>query len=151
MKFYKVKLQMIKERTVQTEQDISAPIDAVKFINSIENYDLSINERVIVIGLNSKNKILAYSEISSGGANSCEIDIPSIFRFLCTTTANKFIVVHNHPSGDSTPSQLDLGVTERIEKAATIMGLHFLDHIIIGDNDYTSIMSYKINKMKGDE
>ena len=52
-------------------------------------------------------------------------------------------MVHNNPSGDATPGKEDLKTTENVKAAAKIMGLQFLDHIVIGGNDYTSIMSMK--------
>jgi len=141
MNFYKEKLQIIRTETYINDEKFKKPEDVVKFINSIEHYDLSANENVICIALNSKNNILAYSEISIGGTNLCNMNISSIFRFLLTTNANKFILVHNHPSGDSKPSQIDMDTTGRIEDASNIIGINFLDHIIIGNNEYTSIFS----------
>lgn len=148
MKAYKVKLQMVKEKTVEYDPVIKIPMDVVKFINSIENYDLSINERVVVIALNTKNHIVAYTEISAGGANTCNVNTPDIFRFLFTTNANKFILVHNHPSGDSTPSRIDIEMTKQIQKVSDLMQVEFLDHIIIGDNNYTSIFEYIEKEVK---
>ena len=142
MKAYKVKLQMVKEKTIEYNATIASPIDIVKFINSLENYDLSVNERVVVIALNTKNHIVAYSEISAGNANTCNVHIPDVFRFLFTTNANKFILIHNHPSGDSTPSGIDIEMTKQIQKATDLMRVEFLDHIVIGDNNYTSIFEY---------
>lgn len=142
MKAYKVKLQMVKEKAIEYDPMIAKPMDIVKFINSIENYDLSINERVVVIALNTKNHIVAYSEISAGGTNTCSVNIPDIFRFLFTTNASKFILVHNHPSGDSTPSGIDIEMTKQIQEASDLMRVEFLDHIVIGDNNYTSIFEY---------
>lgn len=148
MKAYKVKLQMVKEKTVEYDPVIKIPMDVVKFINSIENYDLSINERAVVIALNTKNHIVAYTEISIGNVNACSINPVDIFRFLFTTNANKFILVHNHPSGDSTPSGIDIDITKRIQKISDLMQLEFLDHIVIGDNDYTSILKYIEKEVK---
>lgn len=142
MKAYKVKLQMVKEKTIEYDPIIANPMDIVKFINSIENYDLSINERVVVIALNTKNHIVAYTEISAGGTNTCNVNTPDIFRFLFTTNANKFVLVHNHPSGDSTPSRIDIEMTKQIQKVSDLMQVEFLDHIVIGDNSYTSIFEY---------
>lgn len=142
MEFYKIKLQMVKDKTINLDgKIISKPIDIVNFINSLENYSLACNEYVVVIALNTKSEIVAYSEISSGGINLCNIDIPSIFRVLFATNANRFILVHNHPSGNSKPSQIDIDTTKQIKSVAKIMKVQFLDHIIIGDNEYTSIFS----------
>lgn len=148
MKAYKVKLQMVKEKTVEYDPVIKIPMDVVKFINSIENYDLSINERAVVIALNTKNHIVAYTEISIGNVNTCSMSPADIFRFLFTTNSNKFILVHNHPSSDSTPSGIDIDITKRIQKISDLMQVEFLDHIVIGDNSYTSIFEYIEKEVK---
>ena len=142
MKAYKIKLQMVKEKAIEYDTTIKIPMDIVKFINSIEDYDLSVNERVVVIALNTKNHIVAYSEISAGNTNTCNIHIPDIFRFLFTTNASRFVLVHNHPSGDSTPSGIDIEMTKQIQEASNLMRVEFLDHIVIGDNNYTSVFNY---------
>ncbi len=148
MKAYKVKLQMVKEKAIEYDTTIKIPMDIVKFINSIEDYDLSVNERVVVIALNTKNNIVAYTEISAGNTNTCYVHIPDIFRFLFTTNASKFILVHNHPSGDSTPSGIDIEMTKQIQKASDLMRVEFLDHIVIGDNNYTSVFNYIEKEVK---
>lgn len=141
MKCYRVKLQLAKEKTIEYDRTIKAPGDIVAFINNQERYDLSANERTVVIALDTKNHIIAYSEIGVGAIDNCGIDIPSIFRFLFTTNASRFILTHNHPSGDSTPSPLDITTTKELLKASKLMRLTMLDHIVIGDNEYTSILS----------
>ncbi len=62
--------------------------------------------------------------------------------------APKIIVVHNHPSGDSKPSEADISFTEKLEKAAEVLGILLLDHIVIGYNQYTSIRSYLLKSEK---
>lgn len=57
--------------------------------------------------------------------------------------AQKIILVHNHPSGDSTPSSGDYQVTDRIYECADVMGITLLDHVIIGDNSYSSVFKKK--------
>jgi len=141
MRCYKVRLQLTKEKAIEYDHKIKAPGDIVAFINSQEGYDLSANERAVVIALDTKNHIIAYSEIGVGAIDNCNIDIPSVFRFLFTTNSSRFIVTHNHPSGDSTPSPLDITTTKELLKASKLMRLTMLDHIVIGDNEYTSILS----------
>lgn len=146
MELCKIKLEMVREKTTEYNYTITEPQKIVEFINSIENYSNALNENIIVIALNNKNNIIAYNEIAKGGINNCNIDIPSIFRVLFNTNANKFILVHNHPSGNSEPSKEDFEVTDRIKQASNIMGINFLDHIVIGDNEYTSIFSELLKK-----
>ena len=62
--------------------------------------------------------------------------------------APKIILVHNHPSGVSTPSKKDYEITEKLEEAAKLLGIELLDHIVIGKNEYTSIKSEKEWKSK---
>jgi len=61
---------------------------------------------------------------------------------------NKFILVHNHPSGDATPSIKDIELTKRIEEAAKLLELQLLDHIVIGDGVFQSISTNKKQKIK---
>lgn len=145
MEFYKVKLQMIKEKEVICDNKINSPMDIVKFINSIENYNQNTNETMSVIALSTKNEIVAYADIGIGGINFCTMNIPTILQLVLLSNASKFILVHNHPSGDSTPSKDDINATKQLQMAADIMKLQLLDHIVIGDNNYTSIMS-ELNK-----
>ena len=58
--------------------------------------------------------------------------------------APKIILVHNHPSGDSTPSKSDFNLTEKLLKAAELMGIELLDHVVIGNMNYVSIFSEKL-------
>lgn len=63
-----------------------------------------------------------------------------LFKSILMSNSVKFILIHNHPSGDATPSWKDIEITKEILKGAAILKLQFLDHIVIGDNDYQSIM-----------
>ena len=64
------------------------------------------------------------------------------FYEACRNKAVSIVLVHNHPSGDSNPSRQDIEVTDKISKAGEILGIHLIDHIIIGDNNYTSLKEY---------
>ena len=98
-------------------------------------------ESILLICLNNKNQIIAYSEIAKGGINNCQLDMKTIFKNVLLTNACSFILVHNHPSGDATPSQADIDVTKKIFELAQIFNIELLDHIVIGNKKYTSIIS----------
>lgn len=100
-------------------------------------------EFVKLLMLNTKNIILKIVDISIGGTSSANIEPKEILLEAIKIGAPKIILVHNHPSGDSTPSKSDFLVTERIYNAAEIIGIQLLDHIVIGDGNYTSIFSKK--------
>ena len=145
MEIQKVKLQMIKDKsTTYALEQITTPTDIVKLINAYEKYDLTPTEKIVVIAMNNKNQVNTYTEVAMGIAGYTNFNMSELFKTVLLSNSSKFIVVHNHPSGDATPSREDFETTEKIGKASKIMGLQFLDHIVIGDNSYTSIMS--INK-----
>lgn len=80
-----------------------------------------------------------------GNISSAKVEPKQIFEETIKTGMNKFILVHNHPSGDTNPSVKDIELTKRIQQGANILGLQMLDHIIIGDGEFQSIIS-KLNK-----
>ena len=77
--------------------------------------------------------------ISIGGVNKACIDIKDILKEAINLGAPKIILIHNHPSGDSTPSNEDILTTKNIIEITKILGIQLLDHIVIGDGNFTSI------------
>ena len=96
-------------------------------------------EIIKILILNTKNVIQKIVDISSGNISSVNVEPRQILEEILKTGMSKFILVHNHPSGDVTPSYRDYDFTEKLRQAAKIIGLEFLDHIIIGDGIYQSI------------
>ena len=99
--------------------------------------------------LNSKNNIEKIIDVSLGGVNFASISIKEILKEVVKMQAPKFLLVHNHPSGDSTPSPKDIELTDRLYQAAQLVGTELVDHIVIGDMEYTSIFEQKVKNMKG--
>lgn len=95
-------------------------------------------ETVWGVCLNSKNRITCLSQISIGGIDSSSFHPREIFRIAILANASGIIMVHNHPSGDSTPSDTDISATARLAEAATMMGIRLWDHIIIGLDSFYS-------------
>lgn len=93
--------------------------------------------------LNTKNIVQKIVNISLGATNSASVEPKEILLEAIKCQATKIILIHNHPSGDPTPSQADYRVTDRIYECADIMGIELLDHIVIGDGKYESILSTK--------
>jgi len=91
--------------------------------------------------LNAKNEILKIVDISKGGTNSAVVEPKEILQEAIKLGAPKIIIIHNHPSGDATPSRADIEMTKRLYMASKILGIQLLDHIVIGDRCYTSIFS----------
>ncbi len=91
-----------------------------------------------LIILNTKNKVISREEISVGSLNASIVHPREIFTVPIKKSASSIILVHNHPSGDPTPSKEDLSVTRRLVDAGNILGIEVKDHIIIGDGCYLS-------------
>ena len=94
-----------------------------------------------VVTLDNKNKLLKIKDVAKGARNFVTANIQIIFHEILKTQALKFILIHNHPSGDTTPSQSDIEFTKRIIQASKMLELQFLDHIIIGNYNYISIFA----------
>lgn len=100
-------------------------------------------EKAKLILLNSKNIILKIKDISYGGTNFAMIEPKEILNEAIKIGAPKMILVHNHPSGDTTPSKSDFNITDKIYEASELLGIQFLDHIIIGNNKFESVFGAK--------
>ena len=131
---------------------INKPISKkhIKIKNSKDAADLLMNElryekreKVKLILLNNKNIVLKIKDISYGGTNFAMIEPKEILNEVIKIQAPRFILVHNHPSGDTIPSKSDFSITDRIYEASEILGIQFLDHIIIGNNKFESILRNK--------
>jgi DNA repair protein RadC len=118
---------------------ISSPEDAAALVL----YEMGAleSEHLRVILLDTRNKLIKIVEIYRGSLNSSFIRIGEIFRDAIRTNAASLIVVHNHPSGDPTPSPEDVAVTREIVAAGKLLDLEVLDHIIIGNNNFLSLKS----------
>ena len=111
----------------------------------IEELKFEKREKIKELILNSKNILIKILDISYGGTNSAIIDIKSILSEPIKMGAPKIILVHNHPSGDPTPSKEDIDTTIKVKEAAEMFGIELLDHIVMGDGKYKSIYTYVNN------
>ncbi len=90
--------------------------------------------------LDVKNRLIRESRISEGTLTSSLIHPREAFREAIKESATSVIFIHNHPSGDPSPSREDILITERLAKAGETVGIKVLDHIIVGDGKYTSML-----------
>ena len=118
---------------------ISSPQDLAKMLMS--SLSFKKEEIVKVTVLSNKNEVLKIEDVANGTMNFVDIPIKDILYEPIRMKAQKFILVHNHPSGDPTPSDKDILYTGKLEKSAKEMGLEMVDHIIIGNMKYTSIFT----------
>ena len=122
----------------QKKPSIKTPKDVADMLIPELRYEKQ--EKVKVLILNSKNVVLKTQDVSLGGSNSASVEPKDVLAEAIKMQAPKIILVHNHPSGDVKPSKGDYKVTDRIYEAAQLMGIQLLDHIIIGDGTYQSLL-----------
>lgn len=109
---------------------------------------VGLKEEVLFgIYLNAKNMVVDVKELTRGNLNSTIIDGKLVFKWAYKLSSPAIILVHNHPSGDATPSIQDLKYTELIIKQAKIAGFIIVDHIIIGSDYYSMKKNEKLFKM----
>ena len=88
--------------------------------------------------MNNKLSLTSVFELSHGNVNSSILSVRETLQKALLANAVSIVVMHNHPSGDPTPSKEDIDVTKRLEEAGKLVGVQLLDHIIIGDT-YVSL------------
>jgi DNA repair protein RadC len=96
-------------------------------------------EKFFCICLSTKNHIKLINEVSVGSNSASIVHPRELFREAVRLSAGSVVVVHNHPSGDTTPSGADIQLTRRLVKAGDTLGIEVLDHVIIGEGGYTSL------------
>ena len=98
-------------------------------------------EMFAVACLSARNRILAWHVVSRGTRTSTPVSVPDVFVPACITPGTvSLLVAHNHPSGDPTPSHDDLLLTTRMIQAGDVMGIDVIDHLILADQRYFSLL-----------
>lgn len=144
MRVIKYKTRLTEEKRVTLEKEVSvnrpdlnsvirSPEDVSYFARNFLHLHEESEEYLYMICMNVKNKIIGVFEVSHGSVNSSIFSVREIFQKALLANAVSIIFLHNHPSGDPTPSREDVNVTERAIEAGKIVGVEVLDHIIVGD------------------
>lgn len=119
------------------EHIISSPEAVADFF--MGEFLTETQEYIKTMILNSQNVLLRIETNALGSTNASYVELKNIFREPIKAGASKIIVVHNHPSGDPTPSKSDIEFTRRLKEVGTLLGIEVLDHIIIGNNKFASL------------
>lgn len=130
--------ERIHSGSVDDKIQITSPKDVADFMmGQMEHLK---QEKFIVLFLNSKNIIIKKKTIFIGTLNASIVHPREIFSEAIKCASNAIIVLHNHPSGDTTPSNEDIKTTERLRECGQLLGIDLLDHVIIGDHAYLSMV-----------
>lgn len=149
VRMVKYKTKLTENKRVELEKEVSmncpdlvsvirSPEDAAAVGKGFMRIHENPEEYMYMICMNTKNRIIGVFEISHGNVNSSIVGVREIFQKALLANAVSILLMHNHPSGDPTPSREDIEVTRRICEAGRILGIQVLDHIIIGDQ-YSSL------------
>ena len=121
----------------QERPQVRSPADAANLL--MLEMSLLAQEQMRVILLDSKNRVLAIPTIYQGSLNTSLVRVGELFREAIRQNCAAIIVVHNHPSGDPTPSPEDVLVTKQIVEAGKLLDIEVLDHLVIGRQRYVSL------------
>lgn len=109
---------------------VTTPADAAACVR--EDYRLLDREEFGVLLLNTKNGLIKKAPVSRGSLNASIVEPREVFKDAIAASAASMILVHNHPSGDPTPSSEDVAITKRLVKAGELLNISVLDHVILG-------------------
>lgn len=117
---------------------VKTPEDAARLV--MEEMRYLDREQFRIVHLNTKNQVISQEIISIGTLNTSQIHIREVFKNAIKASTAAIITIHNHPSGDPTPSREDIEMAKRLNEAGSIIGIEVLDHLVIGDG---RVLSFK--------
>ncbi len=136
----KAAIELGRRLTLEAPEErstINSPADAAALVQ----FEMSAleQEHLRVILLDTRNHVLDIVEVYHGSVNSSQVRVGEIFKAAVRRGAPALIVVHNHPSGDPTPSPDDVAVTRAFVQAGKLLDVDVLDHLVIGQGKYVSL------------
>lgn len=147
---------MIKEYIIKLSDDKRLPVlvckrefayenskivdseDVYRIMKELYAIDKLAEEYVYMMSIDGSGRLRSIFEVSHGTVNSTQIEPREVIQRILLCGGVSMILIHNHPSGISKSSVEDLIITKRMKAACNLMGINFLDHVIVGDNEYYS-------------
>ncbi len=126
-----IKNYIIRERPQL--KDIDAVFKELKPLFSQEK------EYFIILNLDTKNKVIRREIVNIGTLNQCSVSPATVFKTAIKLNANRIIAAHNHPSGDTTPSEDDIKICERLKRCGELLNIEVLDNVIFSGTEIKSI------------
>ena len=123
----------------EKEQMFTNPKKIVEMLNSIFHLNILAEEYVYMLAFTSACELISVFEVSHGTGNASWIGGKEVMTRVLLSGASAIVIVHNHPSGNIKPSEKDIFVTSNIKKICEMLGIVFMDHIIIGGNEFYAI------------
>lgn len=127
---------------IDEKKKVTSPLDIVDFFMAdMKNLK---KEHFKIVMLDTKNHIIGVEEVSVGNLNSSIVHPREVYKQAIKRSSASIILIHNHPSGDPTPSKEDINITRRLMESGEILGIKVLDHIIIGNKKHISLKEMDI-------
>ena len=131
----------LSRRIAATSYDVSEPLTspgaiAGRFMESMRHQK---KERLLAIYLDAKCRVMSHEMVSEGSLTASIVHPREVYKGAINKSAHSIVVMHNHPSGDPTPSKEDIAITKRLYEAGEVLGIRLLDHIVIGDTVFVSL------------
>ena len=111
------------------------PVDAVAILRPLYADLDGDREHFMILALDTQNAVVGFKVVSTGTVSASLVDARNLFRDALLLGASALLLAHNHPSGDTTPSQEDIRLTRRLAEGGCLLDLPIRDHIILGTND----------------
>lgn len=127
----------LAQSPMEVRTSLRSPQDAAQYV--MEDLRYLNKEHFVCLFLNTKNEVTAQETLSIGSLNAAIVHPREVFKPAIQKSSASIICVHNHPSGDPTPSPEDIELTKRLVEAGNIVGIEVLDHLIIGDQKFISL------------
>lgn len=139
-----VRVQLIREKNNVKNPAVKSPEDVYELVKHLKDSD---REQLLTICLDARNNVLSIETTAIGTLTANLVHPREVFKTAVLQNAAGIIVAHNHPSGETTPSDDDINITKRLFEASKIMDIALLDHVIIGNGSFKSLK--EMGKMGG--
>ncbi len=118
---------------------INSPVKGEEYLRNLwDKNTMDLREEFIVLCLSSQLEVLGWVKLHTGGLDQASVDPRLVFGVALQTASAGFIVAHNHPGNNPTPSVEDKEITQRLREGSKLLGLRFVDHIILTRDSYYS-------------
>lgn len=123
--------------TTQLRPKLSTSSEVAAYASRLAMLD---HEEMWLIALDGQNGARGFKRVAQGGLHGCSVSARDILRTALREAASAIVLVHNHPSGDPTPSVEDIGMTRVVAEAADVVGVALVDHVILGARSHASLL-----------
>jgi len=132
------RVELVREKSLKSQvRTISAPVEVASVFEKLHaNTD---RESLVVLCLDTKHGVRAINTVSIGDLSSAIVSPREVFKPAILANSANIILIHNHPSGDPSPSREDIQITRRIAECGRLLDIELLDHVVVADSGYVSL------------